>query len=478
MTVALLLARQALRQRAMSWFVIGLTVAIAGSVTLGCLAAARRTDSTHERYLQATSGSNLGYESDQKCGGRTCTVADFDTIDGVAAVEERVRLNPGIENPDGSIYTDVNAVAVTGLTRGREWTVDRPLLTTGRLPDPDADDEAFISTGFATMFDVGVGGAIVIRAFTTDDLDALQAEANGGPRVGTSVHVRVTGIGVAGSDLDQGAQVIVPAPAAEQLVSAGGKFALRLDDGVDVDAVAGTIEQRFGFTPDDTSGDTHAQAQRAGRPYVVALTAYALLAALVGLALVAQGASRQTRADADESVLLHAIGVTHWQRRARLLGGIVVASTAGTLVAAVVAFLASAWTPIGPVAPFEPNTGLDADRTILVIGLVAWIALTSVAGVAGIVVADRAQSRTRVVSDLPLARRLPITIATALRFTRPAAGNRNGARPAVAGLAVSTLVLATALTFAAGLNRLVDTPRRYRSTVAAPFFFGGRENNT
>src|SRR4051794_39450534 len=135
MTVALLLARQALRQRAMSWFVIGLTVAIAGSVTLACLAAARRTDSTHERYLQATSGSNLGYESQPECDGRPCTVADFDAIDGVAAVEERVRLNPGLENPDGSVMANVEQLAVTGLTRGREWTVDRPLLTAGRLPD-------------------------------------------------------------------------------------------------------------------------------------------------------------------------------------------------------------------------------------------------------------------------------------------------------------------------------------------------------
>src|SRR5688572_9292871 len=99
--VALALARTTLRRRLTSWILIALVVAIAGAVTLGCLAAARRTASAHARYLQATNTSDVGFASDPQCGDRPCAVDDFADIDGVLAVSRRVRLLAALEGPNG-----------------------------------------------------------------------------------------------------------------------------------------------------------------------------------------------------------------------------------------------------------------------------------------------------------------------------------------------------------------------------------------
>jgi len=474
MKVALVLARTTLRRRMTSWILIALVVAIAGAVTLGCLAAARRTASAHERYLRATNTSDVSFFGEAPCGKRPCEVGDFAVIDGVQTVLRRVLLLGVLERADGSIDTTDEGTELFGLADGAGWEVDRPLVGAGRLPGTDSTDEAFLDPAFASAHNLDVGDEFVLRSLTLDDIPALFAEAEGGPKAGRSVRLRVTGVGISDSGLTGPGRIIVPEPAARQFEPISTTFGITLERGAaGVDAFAREVEQRFGFVAEGTVATSHAQAQRTVRPYVVALAAYAAIAAVIGLVLIAQSAARNTRADADESALLLAIGVTRWQQRARIAAGIVTAATIGAVVAVAAALVASPWSPVGPVGPFEPDPGIDADLTVLVLGGLAWMVLSSAVGLGGIALADRVR-RHRVASETRLVRRLPITTATAVRFTRPqpSGANRGSARPAIAGVATAALILTGSVTFAAGLHRLVDTPHLYGWTFDASIFLG------
>jgi hypothetical protein len=268
--------------------------------------------------------------------------------------------------------------------------------------------------------------------------------------------------------------VLLPEGVATQFLTNGATVGIKLQHGAEgITDFVQEVDRRYGLVPEGTSQTSHATAQRTMRPYVVALSVYAGLAAVLGLVLVGQGAARTARADAEENELLLAIGLTRWQSRTRVAVGIAAAAIVGTVVAVLVALAASPSSPVGPIGPFEPDPGVSVDGTVLAGGGLAWIAVTSAAGFGGIVLADRVR-RHRVATDTRLARRLPVTAAIAVRFTRPQPSGASGtsARPAIAGVATAALLLTGAVTFAAGLHRLVDTPRLYGWTFDGSMFLG------
>jgi hypothetical protein len=475
MRVSIALARRGLLRHAGSWVLVAVIVAVSGALTLGCLAGARRTASAHDRYLRATNAADVGFESDPRCGDRPCTVDDFAQIAGVAAVSRFVRLIGALERPNGSIDTSDQSSAMMALGGGVAWGVDRPLVKDGRLPAPDASDEVFVSATFAELHHLSVDDVLSVRTFTIDEVQAVIAESDGGPKVGRTVRFRAVGVGLAGRDLVQGGLVLASEPAAELMTPLSATFAIRLERGSDgVDDFTSAVDRRFHIAPDVLPHTSDAQVQRAVRPYVVALAAYALLAALAGVVVVAQAVARQARAEGDDVPVLRAIGVTRRQRRAAVAARVVVVVLAGAVAAAFGALMASGLAPVGPVRSFETNSGVTADTTVLVAGAMAWLVFTVVGGLVGTLIADRRRSDRPALGDLPLVRRLPVTVATAVRFARPASSRGNGgaARAAVAGLATAVLMLTGAVTFAAGLHRLVDTPRLYGWTHEASIFLG------
>jgi hypothetical protein len=468
-----------LRRRATSWVFLALVVAIAGAVALGCVSAARRTASAHARYLAATNAADVLYPSDPQCDDHPCTADDFKSIGGVAAVSKRTYAIGVLEQPDGSLDPTGRDNAFFGLDRDESWVVDRPLLDAGRLPDVASTDEAFVDSTYAAQHHLAVDDEFSLRAFTEDEGPALQAEIGGGPKAGRSVHLRVTGIGRMGADLGTSGVVLLPERVASQFLSNGATVGVKLERGAaGIAEFVQHVDQRYGLVAEGTSQASHATAQRTMRPYVVALAVYAGIAAVLGLVLVGQGAARAARADAEESELLLAIGLTRRQSRARIAVGVAVAAAAGTIVAILVALAASPSSPVGPVGAFEPDPGVNADGIVLAAGGIAWITLTSAAGFTGIVLAERVR-RHRVANEARVTRLLPITAATAVRFARPqpSGASPGSARPAIAGVATAALVLTAVLTFAAGLHRLVDTPRLYGWTFDGSMFLGYRSTD-
>src|SRR4051812_32778241 len=149
-TVTFFPVRRALRRRVTSWLFAVVTVALAASVALGCFAAARRTASAHSRFLRTTNTADVSYASDPQCGDRPCTSDDFAAVDGVELVAHTTRLLSVLERPDGTLAPSDGPPPVVGLG-GSDWAIDRPLVTSGRLPDVNAADEAFVSTTFASL---------------------------------------------------------------------------------------------------------------------------------------------------------------------------------------------------------------------------------------------------------------------------------------------------------------------------------------
>ena len=210
---------------------------------------------------------------------------------------------------------------------------------------------------------------------------------------------------------------------------------------------------------------------QATRPLAIALAIFGVVAGVAGLVLVAQALARALRADRTERSTLRAIGAGPQSILRASLVPPIVAILAGTVLAVVLAFLASPAMPIGPVRDVEVRPGSDVDGTVLGLGALAVVVLLTGFTV---VVAWR---------ELPhhLARR-PARVRRPSRVVESAA--RNGASPALTtglrfaldpgtgdaavpsrSLVVGTVVAVTALvgavTFGASLGSLVDEPRLY-----------------
>lgn len=470
-----MLARRELRRRVASTLLIAIVVTCAGALALACFAAARRTASVHERYERATNTADASFSSDPQCGERPCTVEDFEAVDGVARVARSVRLLAIPEAPDGSLVLEDDGSAFLALGGGAAWAIDRPLVKEGRLPTTDAGDEVFVNTTYARRNGVGPGDLVRLRAFTFDEIGALIANPDPQTTAGRSVALRVVGTGLVGPDLEQGGLILGAEPVGEAFTPLGATFSIELDDGrTGASAFYAAAKDRWDLDPEVGTETPHDRAQRSIRPYLSALGAYAAFAALVGALVIAQSFARQTRASADRHRVLRAIGVTRRQLWYAGAMGAALPALGGAFAAGLVAWLASGQAPVGPARAFEPEPGLSFDAVVLVLGTMAWALLALLAAVGGVLLGSRPSRARAARAELGLTRSLPVAIATAVRFARPrqASGGSAPTRTTVVGLATMSLVVALVVTFAAGLDRLVDTPRLYGWNHDASIFLG------
>lgn len=478
MAITLTLARHGLRRQRGSLALLATVVLVSGAVALGCLAAARRSASAHERYLTFTDTADLGIGESPACGDRPCTVADFAAIDGVATVTSAHLLFAIPEGADGALeLDDGEQSAFVGLGEGPVWALDRPLVEAGRLPDADASDEVFVDRAYATGHGLEAGDVLRLRAYTSEEAQKVFDDLGQAERLGTSVVLRVTGVGRAGADLEStgGGAIYAPPPTAGRFLPINTSFALQLSEGAEgAEDVARAIEERWGIEVSVGGESAHDRAQRAMRPYITALSAYAAVAAVIGLLLIGQAAARQSRALADEQRTMRAIGLTRRQLRSAGLVGAMVPALAGAAVGAAIAWVTSGWGPVGPVRPFEPAPGIVFDGLVLGLGAVVWAVLATSAGAVGALFGSRPMSSRPARGDGRLTSSLPVSVSIAVRFMRPRAVGGVGVptRAAVVGLATIAFVVSSVVTFAAGLERLVDTPRLYGWGNDASIFLG------
>ena len=115
--------------------------------------------------------------------------------------------------------------------------------------------------------------------------------------------------------------------------------------------------------------------ERAIRPQAVALAVFAVLAGLIGLAVIGQLLARQLVLDSVEFPILRALGMTRASLAGLSLARLAAVTLAGAVVAVGVAIAASPLMPIGPARLAEPTPGVEVNLAVLGIGFAIIVVL-------------------------------------------------------------------------------------------------------
>jgi hypothetical protein len=222
-----------------------------------------------------------------------------------------------------------------------------------------------------------------------------------------------------------------------------------------------------------TSALTTATVQRAIRPQAVALVLFAAVVGLAGLLVAGQALARQLGADAGDAPTLDALGMSRRQRLTVHLLRAVVVAAGGAILATLVAFGLSPLFPIGAARLAEPHPGFALDLLVVGGGAVALVALLAASmalpawGMAGVrhlrAGADAGRDRpSRAGTAIARAGMAPSAVTGVRMALEPGRGGTSvPTRSTLVGAALAVACVLAALTFAASLDRLLDTPRLY-----------------
>ena len=176
--------------------------------------------------------------------------------------------------------------------------------------------------------------------------------------------------------------------------------------------------------------------------------------------------------------------MTRRERRVALALGLVPAIVGGVALAAGLSVLASALLPVGIARRAEPDTGIDVDGMVLLLGTAAvLLVLTAIALLAAIPASRDSDRAATAVGDRPPSRSMralrvaglapPATIGVGMVLD-PRDGTAWSVRSALAGFAFGITGLVAVLVMAASLTTTVDSPVRYGTfwDSAVPGFGG------
>ena len=455
--------RAALRGRRWSALAVVLLIAVAGGAVLTAVAGARRTASAYPRMLEDSNTYDVLVNPS--------VTADFDAIEALPQVEDAARVYGMFavpSGPDGG--PDFSNPLLPVASDGRwGYDVGRPVNLEGRLPRRDRADEVAISTPGAETLGIAVGDRLPVLAFAGEEAPPEEIDAH------------VVGVGLfpmdalqeEGDRLTSPVVLFTPAFRTEFGGPAATFTALTA-------SLRGGPEERSDFAAAAQSltegqlflqfqAETADKAQRSLRPYVASLALFAAATAVASVLVVGQALTRHLLADASSIPTLLAMGMT----RGQLIGGTVlhaaVLGSAGVLGAVVLAVALSPVLPVGPARDVDPDVGLHADAAVLGLGVAGVLALVAVwAAVVG-----WRSIRAAGAPAPPLRRSRLAEVLGRLGAPAPAAaGVRMAIEPgrgatsvpvrttllgAISGLAA----LVAAVTFGAGLDHLLATPRLY-----------------
>lgn len=479
MGAALLVVRSELRRRAATWLVLGLVVAIGVGAGLAGLAGARRTASATPRFLAAADAPELIVD-----------VVPWE-LDDPDAFGAELRALPGVTGSadaaafgvarfvDGRPDLSYPSNFLAPLDDRRYRTEDRPALAEGRLPDPAAGHEVLVNTTFAEEHDVGVGDVLELGYVTAEQVaDWYELDTPFDP---TDATFEVVGVGFLPEDLlhdELTAEPVVVGTLAWATAHPEGELwrrvGLQLAPGADprdVESAAQDLAVQVGaggLLVEDRTVVT-AEAQRATRPFALALALVGGVALLAAAAIVAQGVARAVDLARDDLPAFRAMGAPTAARAVAVLGAGSITVLAGLLGAVVVAVTLSPLSPVGPTRAIEPDPGLAVDATVVGLGTLAALVVVALRVVpAGLALArhrrtDRSGLRSSALADLVARTGVRPAVTVGVRAaTEPGGGRtRAPARAAVAGVALAVAALVAVVAFDSGRRQLLDDPAAY-----------------
>jgi hypothetical protein len=328
-------------------------------------------------------------------------------------------------------------------------------LQAGRLPHPDAADEAIVNSSAADRGGIGVGDRLHFRFFnpftgasSADDITIVGIGTY--PAEIVTDETNVLGVFVFGRAFYDAHRDLVVYSASNVDLAPG--FDARRD-------LAPAVASR-GFELQSARAQEQQAIDDALRPLIIVLVALGVLAfggTAVAAGQVIQRARDHWRSD-DER--LQSVGVTRGQMRAIASAGSSIVAALAVLVALLTMFLLSPTAPIGPLHDLDPAQGFGMDLTIVLLGAAA-IILTI--GVLTLVFSSGGRHLVR-----PMLRRSrwavtmggPTTAAGLTLALRTDRGHDRAWRAVVATTAAAA-GLAMCAAFVSSAIALTDTPARY-----------------
>ncbi len=462
--------RAQMRSRWRSWLLIAVLITVVGGFVLAATAAGRRTDAAVPDFV-ATHGfdATVYAGTDTHLPPRSVVpeVTSYSRFLGIDTGQPTCACSRPLNPTEFSMIAPAGGAPI--------WN-----LVSGHVPDRSDPYQVLASENLVQAAGIHLGSVIHVPLYAASQTAAYNdATGNYPAPTGPTVALHVVGFEASELDLPSGA-----APAYEVFTSPafikrvvpqtadGVVLLVRLRHGAaDLPRFNAQMNAAGGIAGVQNQDESVASIERAIHPQAVGWWILAVLAGLVGLAVVGQALARQSNLEAEEFPTLSALGVDRGQLfRLAMLRNLVV-GVAGAVGALVLAFLLSPMAPVGEARLAESSTGLSFDGAVLLLGALATLAVVVALGVwPAIRVARRIHADDRAVftRPSPTVGRLAALGAppSALIGVRNALERRTGGANAPVGTALLGTVLAVValcgtLVFGSSLTHLTTTPALY-----------------
>ena len=387
-----------LRQRWRSWLILVVLVAVVAGLVLAAAAAGRRTATAFPRFV-ASYGYDV-YIYDQKpvpgLGGLP-GVSSVTAIENPASGPPSCTCTTRAINPSNFYINELSPDALGRVVK----------LVAGQMPVESSPYDVLASFTLQQDYGVHIGSVIHAPLYASSQLQALRNGANVPPS-GPAVALHVVGIVAAEMEFPSGSTpeydlFTTPAfaRAVNNRVPHASVFLVRLRHGTAslprFAAAAGTLH--FDYVSNQATAAAAVTASI--HPQAVGWWVLAVLAALVGLAVIGQALGRQSVVESEDYPSLAALGLP---RRDLVVLGMarnLLVALVGAAGAVVVAIALSPLTPVGEARLAEPSNGLAFDPLVLLFGALATVAVVVLLGVWPAVRASRGSRRRRPDSRRP-----------------------------------------------------------------------------
>lgn len=482
--------RTTLRALWPSYLSLVLLIGLVGGLSMGSLAAARRTDSSFPVYFASTNPSQLSgvtavlnpllFHND--VGYDPAIIQAIAQLPHVTGVGSELTMNVAPLQPNGAPLNGGSG-AVTGSLGGEYFSQDKVSVSEGKMANPDRADEFMVTPAVAAALHLRIGQVLPVGVYT--NAQTLLPDF-GSPKVRPyrTMEAQLTGLAVFNRSVVQDDTDIPGDPSALVTPAFTRQFAscctydtesyVQVDRSSDVAAVATEIGRVLpkGFPPFLESSVLVDEAQRTIRPEAIALGVFGGIVGLAALLIGGQVIGRRVRLAAEDREVLRALGAGPDMTSTDGLIGISGALVAGAALAVLVALALSPIAPLGPVRPVYPGGGISFDWAVLGLGaLVLVAALEAVALVPGYRGAPHRASwlgprrgdRLSPLTGAAAAAGLPAPVAIGAGFALEPGRGRNSVpvRSVVLGTVLAITVVAATFTFGASLSSLVSHPALY-----------------
>ncbi len=510
-------ARGQLRRQLAAYLALGVLVALGGGAALGAAIASDRTDRAYDDYVKHSEVSKLVINPSVSSVAMADAISGFDGVEGVYSSSLLGALIGDVESGVlGELSDQAPWLQVVGSPDGRFVEVDRPAVTSGRLPT--GEHELFVSNEERPVLEAAVGHSLAVG-----DTVQLSFYWTGLFRGDVDYSATVSAIGVESLQISGFGvlpdEVLPDELYPRQRLIVSGDIARKYNctadfrgDMTDEEAIAAafppncssqyeyyslqldgnpntvaSIRQQFGdaaerLTPElpqyiaqrsagyffisQDRADIDVAVARATRPTVAALDLFAIVTLFATVAIFGVAVARVARRAETESRRLMELGATTAQRVFAAALPAAAAIAIGIVGAVGIGALLSPIGPVGSVRVLVNSPGIGVPlRLVLATVVPLAVALAAMASVVAFAMARRtaranvraSRKVTRLTRLVSAWRRPSFTTGTsaALDVSRP------GTAAAIVGCVIAVACVSGALIFDSNVKDLVDKPVEY-----------------